>query len=175
MNKNVELWDILDEDGRLTGRTIERGKPLKKGEYHLIVHIWIRNSKGEYLIQKRSSQAGAWPGVWGVAGGSAISGESSLDAALREVKEELGLSFEPGALKRLYRVRYKSVFSDLWIACRDINPEDVRIQKEEVSEVKYACMDEILSMMGGNEFINFGEAYMSFLVNPCNCYAHNEE
>ena len=169
MNKNVELWDILDKDGRLTGRTIERGKPLKKGEYHLIVHIWIRNSKGEYLIQKRSSQAGAWPGVWGVAGGSAISGESSLDAALREVKEELRLSFEPDALKRLYRVRYKSVFSDLWIVCRDINLKDVRMQKEEVSEVKYACIDEILSMMESNEFINFGEAYMSFLVNPCNC------
>ena len=169
MDKNVELWDILDKDGRLTGRTVEKGRPLKEGEYHLIVHIWIRNSKGEYLIQKRSSQVGAWPGVWGVAGGSAISGESSLDAALREVKEELGLSFEPDTLKRLYRVRYKSVFSDLWLVCRDINPEDVRIQKEEVSEVKYACMDEILSMMGGNEFINFGEAYMSFLVNPCNC------
>ncbi|HPA55398.1 MAG TPA: hypothetical protein PL138_09915, partial [Bacillota bacterium] len=61
------------------------------------------------------------------------------------------------------------VFSDLWFVCWDINPEDVRIQKEEVSEVKYACMDEILSMMESNEFINFGEAYMSFLVNPCNC------
>ena len=175
MNKNVELWDILDKDGRLTGRTVEKGKPLNEGEYHLIVHIWIRNSKGEYLIQKRSSQAGTWPGVWGAAGGSAIRGESSLDAALRGVKEELGLSFEPDTLKRLYRVRYKSVFSDLWIVCRDINLKDVRMQKEEVSEVKYACIDEILSMMESNEFINFGEAYMSFLVNPCNCYAHNEE
>ena len=47
MNKNVELWDILDKDGRLTGRTVEKGRPLKEGEYHLIVHIWIRNSKGD--------------------------------------------------------------------------------------------------------------------------------
>jgi len=165
----AELWDILDRDGNLTGRTIEKGQPLKEGEYHLIVHIWIRNSKGEFLIQKRSSQVGAWPGIWGVAGGSALSGESSLDAALREVKEELGLSFEPDTMRRLYSVRYKSVFSDLWFVCRDINLEDVRMQKEEVSEVKYACMDEILSMIENNEFINFGEAYMSFLVNPCNC------
>jgi 8-oxo-dGTP diphosphatase len=165
----AELWDILDRDGSLTGRTIERGRPLKEGEYHLIVHVWIRNSKGEYLIQKRSAQVGFLPGIWGVAGGSAISGESSLDAALREVKEELGLSFEPDTLKRLYRVRYKSVFSDLWFVCRDVNLEDVRMQKEEVSEVKYAFIDEILSMIARNEFINFAEAYMSFLVNPCSC------
>jgi isopentenyldiphosphate isomerase len=165
MIKSAELWDILDENGNFTGRTIERGKPLKDGEYHLVVHIWIRNSNGEYLIQKRSSQVDVWPDIWGVAGGSAIKGESSLDAALREVKEELGLSFEPNALKRLYRVRFKSVFSDLWFVCRDVILKDIRIQKEEVSEVRYAGIDEILSMIISNEFIDFGEAYMNLLVD----------
>jgi len=164
MESNAELWDILDKNGSLTGRTIERGRPLEEGEYHLVVHIWIRNGKGEYLIQKRSLEVDVWPDIWGVAGGSAIKGESSLDAALREVKEELGLCFEPHTLKRLYRVRYKSVFSDLWLVCMDVSLKDVRMQKEEVSEVRYAGIDEILSMIKSNEFIDFGKDYMSLLV-----------
>ena len=161
----AELWDILDKDGSLTGRTIERGRPLKEGEYHLVVHIWIRNSRGEYLIQKRSSMVDVWPDIWSVAGGSAVKGESSLDAALREVKEELGLTFERDAFKRLFRARFKSVFSDLWFVCKDVSLKNIRMQKEEVSEVRYAGIEEIVSMIKRNEFIDFGEDYMSFLVD----------
>jgi isopentenyldiphosphate isomerase len=110
----MELWDILDEDGNLTGRTIERGQPLKEGEYHLVVHIWIRNSEGEYLIQKRSEKVKLWPGIWAATGGAAIKGESSLDAALREAKEELGISLKPDMLKRVVRVKRKNALSDLF-------------------------------------------------------------
>ncbi|MGI6584535.1 MAG: NUDIX domain-containing protein [Gracilibacteraceae bacterium] len=165
MINNPELWDVLDKDGNLTGRTIERGRPLKEGEYHLVVHIWIRNSKGEYLIQKRSSMVDVWPDIWSVAGGSAVKGENSLDAAFREVKEELGLTFERDAFKRLYRTRFKSVFSDLWLVCRDVSLKDIRIQKEEVSEVRYAGIEEIVSMIKRNEFIDFGEDYISYLAD----------
>lgn len=164
MRTSMELWDILDEDGNVTGRTIERGQPLKAGEYHLVVHIWIRNSKGEYLIQKRSEKVKLWPDIWGVAGGSAIKGENSLTAALREVKEELGISFESDMLKNMTRVKLKNVFSDLWLVCQEISLEDIRMQKEEVSEVKYAGIDEIATMIKLNEFIDFGKDYMSLLA-----------
>ena len=164
MTKSTELWDILDEHGKLTGRAVERGRPLKDGEYQLVVHIWIRNSKGEYLIQKRSDNVDVWPGIWGVAGGSALKGESSLTAALREVKEELGISFEPDMPERITRVKYKNVFSDLWLVRRDVSLEDVKLQKEEVSEVRYAVIDEILKMISNNEFIDFGKCYLSLLA-----------
>ena len=49
----MEIWDILDENGNKTGRTIIRGEKLEVDEYHLVVHIWIINSNGEILIQKR--------------------------------------------------------------------------------------------------------------------------
>jgi len=159
----MELWDILDENGNLTGRTIERGQPLKDGEYHLVVHIWIRNSKGEYLIQKRSGKVSLWPNVWGVAGGSAIKGESSLNATMREVKEELGISFQPGMLKKLTRVKLRNVFSDLWIVCQDVRLKDIIIQREEVSEVKHVGIAEILKMIRNKEFIDFGDDYLRLL------------
>ncbi len=159
----MELWDILDEAGNLTGRTIERGQPMKEGEYHLVVNIWIKNSKDEYLIQKRSKKLERWPDIWATTGGAAIKGESSLSAALREVKEELGISFEPDMLKSVIRVKRKNALSDLWLVCQDVDLKDVRMQKEEVSEVKYAGMDEIFTMIASNEFFNYGEDYMRLL------------
>ncbi len=159
----MELWDLLDEDGNLTGRTIERGKPLTEGEYHLVVNIWIKNSKGEYLIQKRSEKLKRWPGIWAATGGAAIMGESSLTAALREVKEELGICFKPDMLKRVIRVKRKNALSDLWLVCHDVDLEDIRMQKEEVSDVKYAGMSEIFEMIASNEFFDYGEDYMRLL------------
>jgi len=44
---SMEIWDILDKNGNMTGKTITRGDNLRDGEYHLIVHIWIINGKGE--------------------------------------------------------------------------------------------------------------------------------
>lgn len=160
----MELWDILDEEGNLTERTIERGQPLKEGEYHLVVHIWIRNSKGEYLIQKRSGKVNRWPGIWAATGGAAIKGENSLTAALREVKEELGISFEPDMLKKIIRVKRKNALSDLWLACCDVDLKEIRMQKEEVSEVKYAGTSEIFSMIATKEFFDYGEDYMEALL-----------
>ena len=43
-----EFWDIYDENRNLTGKIHERGKPLAKGEYHLVVHIWVQNENGEF-------------------------------------------------------------------------------------------------------------------------------
>ena len=163
MIKQKELWDVLDENGSLTGGTIERDQPLKDGEYHLVVHVWIRNSKGEYLIQKRTENLTLWPGIWAVAGGCAIKEESSLTAALREAKEELGINFEPNMLKCMTRVKLNNALSDLWLVCQDVSLKDIRMQKEEVSEVKYAAKHEILTMISSNEFINYGENYMSLL------------
>lgn len=159
----MELWDILDEDGNLTGRSIERGQPLGEGEYHLVVNIWIKNSKDEYLIQKRSEKVERWPGIWATTGGSAIKGENSLDAALREVKEELGISLKPSMLEKVTQVKRKNVLSDLWLVCQDIALEDVRMQKEEVSAVRYASLPEILSMTSNDEFFDYGMEYIPLL------------
>lgn len=49
----MELWDLYDGCFKKTGRTHERGKPLPEGQYHLVVHIYPINRKGEILIQKR--------------------------------------------------------------------------------------------------------------------------
>ena len=89
-----ELWDVLDKNGEPTGKTVSRGfkGAFPKGKYHLVVHIWIKNSKGEFLIQKRSSFKQPMAGEWAATGGAVVAGEESREGAKRELFEELGIT-----------------------------------------------------------------------------------
>ena len=98
----MEKWDILNADGEPIGKTTLRGKcNLKTGEYHLVVHIWMVSSKGEFLIQRRSENKKLMPGEWAATGGAAISGEDSYTAANRELYEELGIPSNKQTLIKL--------------------------------------------------------------------------
>lgn len=100
----MELWDLYNECRELTGRDHIRGEEVPHGFYHLVVHIWIRNSKGEYLISQRSADRPAFPLMWECVGGSVTKGEDSLTGALRETKEEVGLTLSPEDGKLVYSV-----------------------------------------------------------------------
>ena len=49
----MEILDIYDEHGNLTGRTAERSTFLSKGEYFLCAHVILENQDGLFLVQKR--------------------------------------------------------------------------------------------------------------------------
>lgn len=87
----MELWDLYDEHGEFIGSDHIRGEEIPQGCYHLVVHIWIRNSKGEYLISQRSADRPSFPLMWECVGGSVLKGEDSLTGAIREVREEVGV------------------------------------------------------------------------------------
>lgn len=87
----MELWDLYDESRNPIGREHVRGKEIPDGCYHLVVHVWIRNSKGQYLISQRSANRPTFPLMWETVGGSVLRGETSLQGAIREVKEEVGI------------------------------------------------------------------------------------
>ncbi|MCI7790595.1 MAG: NUDIX domain-containing protein, partial [Lachnospiraceae bacterium] len=88
----MELWDVYDMDRNKMSRTMVRGEAFNDGDYHLVVHVCIFNSKGEMLIQQRQPFKEGWPNMWDISvGGSAIQGDSSQTAAEREVLEELGI------------------------------------------------------------------------------------
>ena len=46
--------------------------------------MWIRNSKGQYLISQRSANRPTYPLMWECVGGSVVKGEDSLQGAIRE-------------------------------------------------------------------------------------------
>lgn len=83
----MELWDLYDKNRNPIGREHIRGNEIPDGCYHIVVHVWIRNSKGQYLISQRSANRPAFPLMWETVGGSVLKSETSLQGAIREVQE----------------------------------------------------------------------------------------
>jgi 8-oxo-dGTP pyrophosphatase MutT (NUDIX family)/diadenosine tetraphosphate (Ap4A) HIT family hydrolase len=155
----VEIWDILDENGNKTNRTIIRGQELQPGDYHLVVHIWIVNDKNEFLIQKRAEHLKLMPGIWAVTGGSAVQGEDSLTAAVREAKEEMGIDVDLANFTKIATVKRKDNIADVWLARQNVALEDIKLQTEEVSDARWASKEAIEAMLQEGSFHNYGEAY----------------
>jgi isopentenyldiphosphate isomerase len=147
----LEYWEIYNRHRQKSNNIHKRGFPLKEGEYHVVVHIWIMNSKGEYLIQKRAESCAVLPGLWAVTGGSAIYGESSRQACLREAKEELGIDLKEPHLA--FTVIRRNNFCDVWLVKEDINLADIVMQKEEVAEVRYVTKEEIYKLAAQKNFM----------------------
>lgn len=150
----MEFWDVFNRKGNKTGKKVKRGESLEKGEYHLVIFAWIKNRDGKFLISKRNpNKAGG--NKWETVGGSAISGEGSIDAVLREVKEELGINLNPKDGIHLKRLRYDTEapwLSDIWSFNYDIDISDVHFQQEEVCDVKWATKEEVLNLIAKGEF-----------------------
>ena len=60
----MELWDLYDENRAPAGKTHVRGQEIPAGFYHLVVHVWLRNNRGAYLISQRSANRPAFPLLW---------------------------------------------------------------------------------------------------------------
>ncbi len=87
----MELWDLYDEYRNKLNKDHIRGEKIPQGEYHLVAHVWIKNSKNEYLMSKRSATKRTYPLMWECVGGSVLKAETTYDAAIRETQEEVGI------------------------------------------------------------------------------------
>jgi mutator protein MutT len=133
----MEFWDIYDKDKRKTGKTVARGDVLNDDEYHLIVFGIICNSNNEFIISKRAVNK-SYPETWEFTGGAVICGESSHEAILREVKEELGIKLNSkGILVGSFVTEARnSYYADVWYFEEDIDISLIKCQFSEVIEAK---------------------------------------
>lgn len=149
-----EYLDVLDPQGNPTGRTKLRSEVHRDGDWHRTVHIWIVNSKGQILMQKRSPHKESNPGKWDIsAAGHIPAGETSLDTAVRETEEELGIHVRPEEFEHIDTVTSSSVqndgtfvnnsIHDIYILKKDLEASDIRFQVEEVDAVKWVPIDEL--------------------------------
>ena len=140
-----EIWDILDEEGNITGETMLADDKLawQEGIYHQGADVWIINSENKILIQKRSPEKKRQPNVWAMTGGSVIRGESPLETIKRETKEELSVDLDIENAIKINHYKTNNVWLDVYLVKQDIDLYKVIMQKEEVSEVKFASFEEI--------------------------------
>ena len=153
-----ELWDVYDFRRQRTGRTIRRGELMAADEYHLVVQVWIRNSRGEWLISQRA-QGKSEPLKWEPTGGSVLAGEDSLDGALREVREELGITLDPARGTLFCSARREQFtwatpgFLDVWAFDHDCDIGDVRLQTEETCAAMWASEGDIRALIADGRFV----------------------
>lgn len=155
----MEIFDLYDSNGTLLDKKMERGGTNNEGEYHLVVHIWIKNSEGKYLMQQRNKLTDRIPFQWAATGGAVTSGEDSITGAIRETEEEIGISFNENQfifLKRFYCDDPKSNYiTDLYVIKEDILIKDVKLDINEVKAVKYFTLSEYKDLIKNNKAWNY--------------------
>lgn len=147
---NMEILDIVNEDNELTGEKETRQYIHENNLWHRHVSCWIINEKGEVLFQRRSSNKKKNPNIWSKTGGHIIAGEDPKDALKREVKEELGINIidENIILTGIYKSsdEENKYFGYDYIVKVKYKVEDYNLQIEELSEVKYITINEMVNL-----------------------------
>lgn len=156
----MEWLDIYTKDFKKTGKTILRGEKLAPGEYYYGIHIWIYNTDGKLLIQKRNKPFNGYDSIWLCTMGAVSSGETGTEAAVRETYEELGIRLNESTLKMIQRTREKNLFfREIHFALWNGSLNELRLDSVEVQKAAWADFDEIEAMIDRSEFYNFGTDY----------------
>ena len=157
----MELWDLYTEDRKITGKEHIRGEELPENMYHLVVHVWIKNSKGEYLISQRSANRPTFPLMWECVGGSVLKGESSIDGAIREAKEEVGVELLPDNGKLVFSKNRKIIdgkrfndILDVWLFQYDGDVILKNATTNEVEQTVWMNKNQILDLLKQNKLVD---------------------
>ena len=155
-----EMLDIVDENGIPTGRSVPRTVAHAEGLRHRTSHVWIvrkKNGAVQVLLQMRCAAKDSYPGCYDISSAGHIpAGDEFVGSALRELKEELGVTAAPADLHEcgLRRFRFESVFhgkpfkdnqvSKVFCLWLDKEAEDFTVQRSEIDYVKWFDLDEAI-------------------------------
>ncbi|MBO6165720.1 MAG: NUDIX domain-containing protein [Eubacterium sp.] len=174
----MERYDLYDIHRRPTGESLERGTKVPKGYYRLVVHSCIFGSDGRMLIQRRQPFKSGWAGMWDItAGGSAQSGDTSNEAASRELREEVGIDVDLTNVRPAMTIYFDGGFNDIYTINMDVDIDSLKLQESEVAEVKWATEEEILEMLKNKEFVLYKSSFISllfFLRNHNGAFTHKD-
>lgn len=166
----MEYFEILNEDGTKSGKIKERELVHRDGDLHAASHVWVyrfREGKIEILLQKRCDTKDSFPDCFDVSSAGHLDpGEDFIDAAVREMKEELGLTIQAEQLEYLYnkRINITNTFHNktfknheiitiyLYQTNENLQTNQIHFQKEEISTVCWMDASEILVKAGQSEF-----------------------
>lgn len=152
----MELIQIVDENGNFTGQIIDKEEAHDKNLLHNEVAAFIINNKKQVLLQKRSANKRFNPNKWALCAGHVDAYESLEDAILREIKEEVGLDISKDDLRQFGKREFtignsNSHITYFYYIRSNLNEKDIIIQKEELSEVKWFDIDEVIELIKKND------------------------
>lgn len=159
-----EYWDIYDENRIIQNKTIRRGDIFKDGEYYVCCEVWFENSKGEMLITQRHPDKKAG-GLWEFLGGGVLAGETTMQAAVREVKEEIGIIISEKELSLLHIYHQRNYFMDIYLVKKDIDFQSIVLDKNETINVKWVIKEELQVMIENQKVVRSVAQRFNMLKN----------
>ena len=142
-----EFWDAYDaEMNLLEGVVLVRDEPIPAGMYHLICEVLVRHTDGTYLIMQRDVRKN-YGGYWeATAGGSALRGETPEQCAMRELREETGVTAD--ALQELKRSTIPQISCHYveYLCITGMEKDKVTLQEGETSDYRWITAEELLNM-----------------------------
>lgn len=160
-----EILDVINEKDEVIGKK-SRSEVHRNGDLHRVAHVWVFNSKGQILCQKRSSSKDTHPNSWDtIMGGHVASGSNYEDTAVKELEEEYSLKI---AVQQLVPLLYGyGRTGNSTVICKkmlkafglkfDGDPEKIQFNKDEVSEIKFFSVEELRKIKEDNswDFVSF--------------------
>ena len=146
----MEWNDVYDADRQLTGRVHRRGTPWRKGEYGLVVCVWVYDGRGKILLTRRAPQK-TFAGTWENSGGAAKAGEDSRRAICRELFEETGIRAGVREFELLNTTRDKNTFYDHYCLRKSVALEDIVLLPGETDCAKWVSFSQIHAMIQQGE------------------------
>lgn len=169
-----ELIDVLDENGNKTGEILTREQIHKKGLCHRIIVVAIIDAKGHILMQQRSKSKVKNPGKWDVsAAGHVSSGQTSIEAAIRETLEELNIKVNKEELHYILTYKNKAKVDedyidnqiyDCYIVKKEkIELENIKIQESELEQVKLCDLNQFNEIIKNENIMKRDELYTEII------------
>ncbi len=152
----MEKWDVYDiQKNKIQERgTIQSTDELQEGEYNLVTVSWIHNSKGEFLMQKRSEDK-VYPLLYANHGGRALTGETSKESMIRELKEEIGIEVIEEELILLRTFHDQESIFDEYIMFKDITLDDIKIDNKEVDSCSWYSLEELSNLIDDGKCFDY--------------------
>lgn len=175
-----EYIDVVDANGNPTGKSELKSIIHQKGYYHHTAHIWFYTKNGEILLSQRSAKKTICPLMWDVSvAGHVDTGETIKQAAIRETKEEIGLSISENDLKkmgvfecfqtyesgRIIDNEFHNTFiCELKVAISQLTPQEEEV--ETLKLVSFKNFKELINTIenNGNHFIPSNKPYYELVL-----------
>jgi isopentenyldiphosphate isomerase len=150
----MELWDAYKADGTLAGFELVRGEKIPAGCFHMVCEAVIQHVDGDFLLMQRSFTKEVYPGAWEIgAGGSALKGESRLEAVFREVREETGI--DTGEFEEIYQLvqeKQQAIYYG-YLLKTDYPKDAIQLQEGETIDYKWLTKEEFIEFYDTDQSI----------------------
>lgn len=165
----MEKVEVFDKSGRKKDYLKERFEDFTNEEYSKVIHIWIKQPDGSYLVQQRAKYKKVDPLHWSMVSGTADPKERLRDTAIRELKEEVGVDIKSGDLIKLGALipvndddPLNNHIATIYLLQKELSLDNLSYQESEVAKCDFWTKEKVLEEVTKGNFTDFTDRYPGY-------------